>query len=111
LPAPEAPTIAVILPAAAVKLRFLQHRHFLNIAEGHVVEAYRAGGEMCLGGAWRVALLRLAVEQLVDHARIDQRPLHADLHARPTPGRVIGQISAVMNENTAPGGWPSTSAR
>ena len=56
-----------------------------------MVEAHLAVADLERLRAWRVALLRLEVEDLVDHARIDQRALQRDLRARQPAGRIIGE--------------------
>ena len=56
-----------------------------------MVESHLAFADLQFGGSRRIALLRLEVEDLVDHARIDQRALQRDLRARQPAGRVIGE--------------------
>jgi hypothetical protein len=75
LPAPDAPTIAVVFPASATKDELVQHPAAGRIGEVDAVELDAAGGNGERHCAGDITLLHFHVEQFIDHARIDHGAL------------------------------------
>ncbi len=65
----------------------------------------RIGDDQILG-AGLFPLLRLQVEQCVDHLGVDDRAVDLHLQLGKSPGRVIGHQKCCHEGEEAPGGTP-----
>ena len=91
LPAPDGPTRAVVRPGSAVKLDLVEHGSAAAVAERDVPKLDAAARDLQFRRIRRVGLVRLGVEDLVDHPGVHHGPLHRHLQAGELARRIVGE--------------------